>query len=77
MKSPVLLRSLNSGALSPAFTACLTKPVCANSATEPSKAATMPGGVLASKARRHALSCAFKDMWHQLDSPVESKSVAH
>ena len=46
-----------------AFTACRTKPICTSSATEPCTAATIPGAVLASKARRHASSCAFKDMW--------------
>jgi hypothetical protein len=62
-KSPFLLRSLNIGATSPAFNACRTKPVCTSSATELSKAATTFGRVFASKARRHASSCAFKDMW--------------
>src|SRR5580704_831076 len=76
-KLPVLPRSLNSGALSPALTACLTKCVCANLATEFSKATTTPGGALTSKACRQASSFAFKDIGHQLKASAQPGSITH
>ena len=52
-------RSLNRGAISPAFTALATRPVSASAWIERRAASITRGSAFASYSRRHASSCAF------------------
>jgi hypothetical protein len=62
MKPPGPHRSLNRGAISPAFAALATRPVSASAWIERRIAATASGAAFASYWQRHVSSCAFNLM---------------
>ena len=55
-------RSLNRGAVSPAFAAFATRPVSASAWIARRTASTTCGSAFASHSRRHASSCTFNDI---------------